>query len=157
VVATVCRQGNGQVWLACATEAFERALTGRVGPDDGVEIVSSNDPSWTQRVSSADTVVLVGHKAMPAQLAATCARASRTLRPALATGIATRIATVLDLQTRLARGTGTLVDPIFVPVDGELVVDDPTCPTTVFNETSDGLQRAASTRVNALARGTGRL
>jgi hypothetical protein len=92
---------------------------------------------------------------VPAQLAAVRARVSRMLRPALATGIAARIATVLDLQARLARADGMLVDPIFVPAEGELVVDDPACPTTVV-EGSD-LHAAAVARSRTLGRGAGRL
>jgi 4-hydroxy 2-oxovalerate aldolase len=151
-LGSVCRPSSGRVWLVCATPAFATALTARAS---GMEVVGSDDPSWLDRVAAADTLILVGHKVVPAQLAGARARAARTLRPALATGIAARIATLIDLRTRLARAEGALVDPIFVPAEGEVVVDDPACPSTVV-EGSD-LHAAATARSRTLARGAGRL
>ena len=154
-LATVCRQAGGRVWI-CATATFANALEARA--TSGLEVVSADDAGWHDRVAPADTLILVGHRDVPAQLSAVRARASRTLRPALATGIAARIATVLDLQARLSRTDKSLVDPIYVPLDGQLVVDDPACPTTLVDGVDrDGLGKAAATRAHTLSRGLGRL
>ena len=132
-------------WLACSDPAVAAQLTAR-----GARNVAGPD----QPVGATNTVILVGYKDPPAM------PGKRLLRPGIATAIAARIATVLDLRERLAEGSVLeLVDPIFVAGTGQVVVDDPSCPSTVIDGAgrATDVTSAATMRARTLMRGRGRL
>ena len=154
VLAAVCLDGGARVFVACSDAAIASALHDKrlrvIGPADG--------DSWIADVQPSDTVIVAGHRDVPANLAALAQRGTRLLRPAIAPAIAARVATLLDLRGRLANGRGQhLVDPIFVPAAGQAVVDDPSCPTTVLAGSEAAVAAAATERARTLARGRGRL
>lgn len=159
-LATICHQAGSTVWMVCSDPAIEAQLAARA--DRGVETVRGDNPEQLVNVAAADTVIVVGFRDLPQHIAALAARGTRLLRPALATTIATHIASVLDVRARLAEShrIGDLVDPIFIPTAGQVVVDDPQCPSTVVagtgEATTDALS-AARARARTLARGRGRL
>jgi hypothetical protein len=155
-LATICTRAGARPWIVSDDPAVAAQLTSRTN----ARVVGPTDPeAWIGDVTGSDVVILVGHKTVPPSLAALAARGTRLLRPGLATSIAARIATLLDLEERMSRGfNGELVDPIFVPTARQVVVDDPSCPTTLVGGGNDEQRRMAATaRAKTLLRGRGRL
>ncbi|HVE86469.1 MAG TPA: hypothetical protein VND93_26615 [Myxococcales bacterium] len=88
------------------------------------------------------------------------ARGARLLRPPLGPAIAARVAVLSALHRPLER-RGALVDETVVPATGELVVDDPACPSSVVDAAGasieDSAREAAAVRAASLLAGEGRL
>jgi len=151
MLATIC---EGAVWIVCADSALATAVSARVG--EGVRVVP---PAAVDKVPAGSTLIVCGYKTVPPAITGLASHGVRLLRPALATSIATRIAAVLDVHARLAgKVDGAVVDPLFVPAPGQVVVDDPACPSTVVDEPSaDAARTAATVRTGVLVNGRGRL
>lgn len=151
MLASVC---ESPVWIVCADASLATAVSARV--DERVRVVP---PAVVAQVPAGSTLIVCGYKAVPPEILALASHGVRLLRPALATTIATRIAAVLDIRARLAGKAGdTVVDPLFVPAPGQVVVDDPACPSNVVDEPGpDAARRAATVRTDALVNGRGRL
>ena len=151
MLASVC---EGAVWIVCADTALATAVSARV--DERVRVVP---PIAVAEVPAGSTLIVCGYKAVPPDITALASHGVRLLRPALATSIATRIAAVLDIHARLAGNVdGGVVDPLFVPAPGQVVVDDPACPSCVVDEPShDAARTAATVRAGVLVNGRGRL
>ncbi|MDB4955132.1 MAG: pyruvate carboxyltransferase [Myxococcales bacterium] len=166
-LATLCLQAGARVWLLCSDEGTaaqlvartERAQTG--GTDRRLFVIGPDSEESLASVRAADNVIVVGHEELPPRVASLASRGARLLRPGLAASIAARISTLLDLRARLTNesSTANFVEPMFIPAGHQIIVDDPSCPSTVVGAQHGraALLSAAKARARTLSCGRGRL
>ena len=161
-LAAVCAQTpEARVWFVCSDPATAKRLAERmVDLADAARVVAAEPVrEWLDQVSANDHVIVVDHDPPASLIAELATRQARALRPPLATTIAARIATLLDVHRRMEHGSsGDVIDAMFVPSPGQVVVDDPECPANVVgNGEREEMSLAARVRARCLLRGRGRL